>query len=297
MVRVEAVIIAVFGAVLGLAIGIVFGWALQQALSDLGVTQLAIPVGQLIVPADRRRRCSACVAAIWPARRAAKLERARSRSLRVAAAAGARQPSAILHAHAAPAPARRHHAELPEGEPVGSALAAGRRSRRGSTASSATSRSCRTATWRSSRSTCGRDDGLHVLRHSTGARARAGGQPALAGHPARRSARRSPTASTTTSTIPAHVSADDLPRIEEEMRAIVAADQPFVREDVSREEALRRLADQPFKREIVEGVGTDEAPATVGRRARPSASTATTAGRTCASVRTCRPPGGSARSS
>jgi threonyl-tRNA synthetase len=55
--------------------------------------------------------------------------------------------------------------------------------------------------------------------------------------------------------IPEHVSADDLPRIEEEMRAIVAADQPFVREDVPRDEALRRLVNQPFKTEIVEGLG------------------------------------------
>jgi threonyl-tRNA synthetase len=59
--------------------------------------------------------------------------------------------------------------------------------------------------------------------------------------------------------IPEHVSADDLPRIEEVMRAIVAEDQPFVREDVDRAEALRRLTDQPFKREIVEGLGGDEA--------------------------------------
>jgi threonyl-tRNA synthetase len=59
--------------------------------------------------------------------------------------------------------------------------------------------------------------------------------------------------------IPVHVSVDDLPRVEETMRAIVAEDQPFVREEVSTDEALRRLTEQPFKREIVEGLGTDEA--------------------------------------
>jgi threonyl-tRNA synthetase len=59
--------------------------------------------------------------------------------------------------------------------------------------------------------------------------------------------------------IPAHVSVDDLPRIEDEMRAIVAEDQPFVREDVEPGEALRRLVEQPFKREIVEGLAGDEA--------------------------------------
>jgi threonyl-tRNA synthetase len=59
--------------------------------------------------------------------------------------------------------------------------------------------------------------------------------------------------------IPEHVSADDLPRIEEAMRAIVAEDQPFIREDVDRNEALRRLTEQPFKREIVQGLDTGEA--------------------------------------
>ena len=45
MVRVEAVIVAVLGAVLGIMIGIVFAWALQQSLSDLGITELSIPWG------------------------------------------------------------------------------------------------------------------------------------------------------------------------------------------------------------------------------------------------------------
>jgi len=64
--------------------------------------------------------------------------------------------------------------------------------------------------------------------------------------------------------IPAHVSADDLPRIEEEMRAIVAADQPFVREDVSRAEALDRLDGQDFKREIVEAMQPEEGEVAAG---------------------------------
>jgi threonyl-tRNA synthetase len=50
---------------------------------------------------------------------------------------------------------------------------------------------------------------------------------------------------------------EDLEAIEEKMRAIIAADQPFVREELSRDEALQRFSDQPFKREIIEGV--DEA--------------------------------------
>src|SRR5439155_22400445 len=43
MVRWEAVIIAVFGAVMGLAIGMFFAWALVQALKDQGITSFAIP--------------------------------------------------------------------------------------------------------------------------------------------------------------------------------------------------------------------------------------------------------------
>ena len=72
MIRVEAVIIAVLGAVLGLAIGILFGWAMQQALKDVGVSSLTIPVGQLAVMLIVAAFLGV-IAAIWPARRAAKL--------------------------------------------------------------------------------------------------------------------------------------------------------------------------------------------------------------------------------
>ncbi len=56
----------------------------------------------------------------------------------------------------------------------------------------------------------------------------------------------------------AHFSDDDLARIEVRMREIVAEDQPFVREELSREEGLARFADQPFKVEIIEGVDPAE---------------------------------------
>ena len=56
----------------------------------------------------------------------------------------------------------------------------------------------------------------------------------------------------------AHFSDDDLGRIEARMREIVAEDQPFVREELSREEGLARFADQPFKVEIIEGVDPAE---------------------------------------
>jgi threonyl-tRNA synthetase len=51
---------------------------------------------------------------------------------------------------------------------------------------------------------------------------------------------------------------DDLGRIEARMREIVGEDQPFVREELSRDEGLRRFADQPYKVEIIEGVEADE---------------------------------------
>ena len=50
---------------------------------------------------------------------------------------------------------------------------------------------------------------------------------------------------------------EDLEKIEARMRDIVAADQPFLREELGRDEALSRFEDQPFKREVIEGV--DEA--------------------------------------
>ncbi|MGI8778242.1 MAG: threonine--tRNA ligase [Acidimicrobiales bacterium] len=51
---------------------------------------------------------------------------------------------------------------------------------------------------------------------------------------------------------------DDLGRIEARMREIVAADQAFVREELSVDEGLARFRDQPFKVEIIEGVDAGE---------------------------------------
>jgi putative ABC transport system permease protein len=73
MIRVESVIIAVLGAALGVAIGILFGVAMQRALVNVGVTDLAIPVGQLVVYVIVAG-VAGVVAAILPARRAAKLD-------------------------------------------------------------------------------------------------------------------------------------------------------------------------------------------------------------------------------
>ncbi len=61
--------------------------------------------------------------------------------------------------------------------------------------------------------------------------------------------------------IPAKLSEDDLPRIEERMRALVTADEPFQREEWSKQQALEHYSsreDNPYKREIVEGLADDE---------------------------------------
>jgi putative ABC transport system permease protein len=73
MIRWEAVVIAVFGAVMGLAIGLFFGWALVEALKDEGISVFAVPVGQLVIYLVLAG-LAGVLAAVWPARRAAKLD-------------------------------------------------------------------------------------------------------------------------------------------------------------------------------------------------------------------------------
>jgi threonyl-tRNA synthetase len=51
---------------------------------------------------------------------------------------------------------------------------------------------------------------------------------------------------------------DDLAAFEQEMRAVVAARYPFVREELSREEAEQRFADDPLKLERIADLGADE---------------------------------------
>jgi len=72
MVRWEAVLIAVMGALFGVVIGILFGWAMQQALAPQGFTTLGIPAGQIAVYVVLAA-LAGVIAAIMPARRAAKL--------------------------------------------------------------------------------------------------------------------------------------------------------------------------------------------------------------------------------
>jgi putative ABC transport system permease protein len=72
MIRSEAVIIAVLGGVLGAAIGVLFGWAMQGALASLGIDRLRVPIGTILVYLVVAG-LAGVIAAIWPARRAARL--------------------------------------------------------------------------------------------------------------------------------------------------------------------------------------------------------------------------------
>lgn len=72
MVRVEAVIIAMFGGVLGLVVGSVFGVALQRALSGQGVTELSFPFGRMLLYLVFAA-LAGVLAAMLPARRGSRL--------------------------------------------------------------------------------------------------------------------------------------------------------------------------------------------------------------------------------
>ena len=85
-----------------------------------------------------------------------------------------------------------------------------------------------------------------------------------------------------------HFSDDDLARVDAEMRAIIAEDQPFTRAEHSVEEALVLFRDQPFKVEIIEAVergGSEEDLSEVE-----SATVVSTYSNTTAFVDLCRGP-------
>jgi putative ABC transport system permease protein len=67
------VIIAVQGTLLGLVIGVFFGWALVTAMRDEGLTTFTVPVVSLAVVVVLAA-LAGVVAAILPARRAARLD-------------------------------------------------------------------------------------------------------------------------------------------------------------------------------------------------------------------------------
>jgi putative ABC transport system permease protein len=73
MIRWEAVIIAVLGAVLGLAVGVFFGWTIVRALASQGITEFSLPGGQLagfVLAAA----IAGILAAVLPGRRAARID-------------------------------------------------------------------------------------------------------------------------------------------------------------------------------------------------------------------------------
>ncbi|HEX7463867.1 MAG TPA: FtsX-like permease family protein, partial [Actinomycetota bacterium] len=73
VVRWEAVIISVMGAMFGVVIGIAFGWALQRALAPQGFGEFAIPVTRLAVYVVLAALLTVAFA-FFPARRAARLD-------------------------------------------------------------------------------------------------------------------------------------------------------------------------------------------------------------------------------
>jgi threonyl-tRNA synthetase len=108
--------------------------------------------------------------------------------------------------------------------------------------------------------TAGSEEGRHILRHST---AHVMAQAVTELWPGARYAIGPPIADGFyyDFELPggARFSEEDLGRIEERMRAIVAEDQQFVREEHTVEEGLRLFADQPYKVEIIERVDAADA--------------------------------------
>ncbi len=77
MVVIESFLITLFGLTLGLAMGLIFGVLLQQVLKTEGLQTLAIPAERIAIVA-LVIAIAGVVAAIWPARRAAKLNMLRA---------------------------------------------------------------------------------------------------------------------------------------------------------------------------------------------------------------------------
>jgi putative ABC transport system permease protein len=71
-VRWEAVIVSVFGALLGLVVGLPLGVIATKGMRNIGVTTTSMPTGTIIVLLIAAI-LAGMLAAIWPARRAAKL--------------------------------------------------------------------------------------------------------------------------------------------------------------------------------------------------------------------------------
>jgi threonyl-tRNA synthetase len=55
--------------------------------------------------------------------------------------------------------------------------------------------------------------------------------------------------------LPRPLTPEDLEEIEARMREIIKANEPFIREEVSAEEARQIFDDQPYKLELIDGTG------------------------------------------
>jgi len=66
-------VISLLGAVLGVGLGLAFGVALQRSQADSGIEVLSVPYAQLIVFVVLAALVGV-LAAVWPARRAARLD-------------------------------------------------------------------------------------------------------------------------------------------------------------------------------------------------------------------------------
>jgi putative ABC transport system permease protein len=73
MIRLESIVIAVFGALLGLAMGVAFGVTLMRSLEDEGLTEIVVPWVTLVAFVLASALLGV-LAAVFPARRAAKLD-------------------------------------------------------------------------------------------------------------------------------------------------------------------------------------------------------------------------------
>ena len=73
MVRLESMIIFLLGAVLGVGLGSLFGVALQRSQVDSGIGVLSLPFVQLLIFVALAALVGV-LAAVWPARRAARLD-------------------------------------------------------------------------------------------------------------------------------------------------------------------------------------------------------------------------------
>jgi putative ABC transport system permease protein len=73
MLRLESVVIALLGAVLGVVLGVGAGWILQRSLANDGIDVLSVPAAQLAVFVVLSGLVGV-LAAVWPGRRAARLD-------------------------------------------------------------------------------------------------------------------------------------------------------------------------------------------------------------------------------